>query len=182
MAGRLLGGAFDIGPNLVKVAHTDEKEVALLGQDQDSEVQPCAEFQIPAEWSESDTTVGVWPPDGGLEAEHRLIDPGALLRGKPFVTTLKTRLEINHSPGFQGLSLPALRSSRMAVSSRWAARSTCLGVTPYSSHGLGGPKKKFQAASCSAAEKSLYRPVLTWARTISLTGSDSVILCRRISA
>jgi hypothetical protein len=40
--------------------------------------------------------------------------------------------------------------------------------------------KKFQTASWTAAEKSLYRPLATWDLTVSLTGSESVILWRRM--
>src|SRR5882672_2452027 len=62
----------------------------------------------------------------------------------------------------------------MAARSRRAARSTSAGVTSYSLNGEFTPTKKFQTASCTAAEVFLNRPLFTCVSTTRAKGSLNV--------
>jgi hypothetical protein len=73
---------------------------------------------------------------------------------------LRRAMNINHGPGFQALSVPALRSLRMAANSRWAARSTSSELTPYSSKGLGWGEEVIPGGVLKSRGKILVAPGL----------------------
>lgn len=150
-----LTGAFDIRSDLVVIANANKKEVAARGEREDAQVESGPKLQVTSEGSHADSRMFVRTANGGLETRDGGIDAGALMIGEPSIAAIEAGTQVDHAPRFQGLSLPALRSLLIAANSRWAERSTSSAVTPYSSKGEGGPKKKFQAASWRAAEKSL---------------------------
>src|SRR5882724_527928 len=130
---------FNVGPDRVVVADADKEPIPGLRQRQNPQIQTGSEFEITAKGAKRESTMLVGMADGFLKAAHRRIYSGLLLAGQFLIAPFKARTLIDHAAGFQGLSLPALRSLRMVSKSRSAAFSTSSGVTPYSANGLGRP-------------------------------------------
>ena len=130
---------------MIVIANCDQDQVAGKRHEQDPQIESGSELEELPEGSQPDARVQMRPAKGRFEPSDGMVHSGLLL-GRQFLES-----PIIRRPGedhlAQGLSLPVAFSLAISFNVRSAARSTSSGVTPYSSNGLGGPTKKFQAAS-----------------------------------